>query len=141
MVCLQITLFSTGFVYAPGPNPPRSPSDECGRRRCERWNSWAFPVQRRRSGRWISSGAITIAGETAGHPHKFQANHGEARARAPEFIVKWPFSRLVKWLQPRTKSATAAIIARHAGCGGRWPRSCRAAAAPSRGANVTLRRN
>jgi hypothetical protein len=37
--------------------------------------------------RWKSSLAITIAEETIGHAHKFQANHGEARAGCLEFIV------------------------------------------------------
>jgi hypothetical protein len=37
--------------------------------------------------RWKSSLAITIAEETVGHAHKFQANHGEARAGYLEFIV------------------------------------------------------
>jgi hypothetical protein len=32
--------------------------------------------------------AVTIAVETAGHPHKFQANHGEGRAEGAELIVK-----------------------------------------------------
>jgi hypothetical protein len=32
--------------------------------------------------------AITNAVETAGHPRKFQANHGEGRARTGELIVK-----------------------------------------------------
>jgi hypothetical protein len=30
---------------------------------------------------------VTIAEETVGHAHKFQANHGEARAGYLEFIV------------------------------------------------------
>jgi len=45
---------------------------------------------------WISSLAITIAEETVGHPHKFRANHGEARARELEFIVNSRLSRLVE---------------------------------------------
>ena len=32
--------------------------------------------------------AFTIAVETADHPHKFQANHGEGRAGNGELIVK-----------------------------------------------------
>ena len=32
--------------------------------------------------------AFTIAVETADHPHKFQANHGEGRAEGAELIVK-----------------------------------------------------
>src|SRR5262245_43699341 len=51
----------------------------------------------------FSTGAIppqcrpaTIAEETVGHPHKFRANHGEARARHLEFIVNSLLSRLVE---------------------------------------------
>jgi hypothetical protein len=33
-----------------------------------------------RGRRWISLFAFTFAEETAGHPHKFQANRGEGRA-------------------------------------------------------------
>jgi len=45
---------------------------------------------------WISSLAITIAEETVGHPHKFRANHGEARARDLEFLVNRRPCRLVE---------------------------------------------
>jgi hypothetical protein len=43
--------------------------------------------------------ALTIAVETAGHPHKFQANHGEGRAKGAELIVKSGPKWLAGWLQ------------------------------------------
>jgi hypothetical protein len=46
--------------------------------------------------RWKSSLAITIAEETVGHPHKFRANHGEARASELEFIVNSRLPGLVE---------------------------------------------
>jgi hypothetical protein len=82
--CLKITPFSTGAIRLDA-GLFRSPWDRLGRETLGLVSfsdpTWAFATAVEKSL------AITIALEIVGHAHKFQANHGEARAGSLEFIV------------------------------------------------------
>ena len=70
---------------------PRSPRHRRAERVVSVRTVGAFRSSPGSAGRWKSLVALTIAGKTAGHPPKFQANHGEGRAGGLELIVNWGF--------------------------------------------------
>jgi hypothetical protein len=80
--------------------------------------------------------ANTIAVATAGHPHKFQANHGEGRARHLEFIVKSLLIGLVQMVAMKASCRSGTLIAGHDARAGRHRESCRA----TMGSNPTVPR-